>query len=597
MRSYNLRHFTSRAAIGQGRGLIPLLALATFLFSTLALATTLYQNSDGNVTDWSVTYNGHGSYTLTDNGIKQRWYSGSTTNSRGMGQYSAQTWGDYYFQFVYSDDGFYQPSGIIIGVRVQSGGTFVQNGYWFYHPYGSGNWQSVPGFGSIITWGTTVVNNTCTISSPCTPKISVTGTGVNTDVKIYIGATLYFEVQNPSIDLQTGTIGTGMASNYYLRYYLDDLLVESIDVSTPTFTATPTDTPIPTATYTSTDTPTATPTPTDTPTDTPTFTETPTFTATPTPTASPTSTLTPGVNTVTFKDPFFPSTSGTFDLDGSTPTVRYSGGNWSDAGHKYWIAKYLEFPGYQIGMMGGGIGAKSYTEAKFDLNAITFPAYYVLETVILNMFETGTIKRGWQWRKGDDGALAIVANTSSAEGTTLTAKAWDAAGNTTVLASVALPGVPGPPYTRPKSVGMTLGIEDFGNTVNVYYSTSDGSGTVYVTPTAKAMTFYTSIFNSNDMFGPWFEDGSAYWSHYALVIENYATMTATPTATATPTYTATPTVTVTPTFTRTATATPTFIPHMIFIIDNSGRPVEVDDQEREILIDNKARTIKLRRNP
>lgn len=559
-----------RAAGSGGLG-ATVLALAVFLLVGNAWATTLYSNPDGNVTDWSVTYNGHGSYTLTDNGVKQRWYSGSTTQSRCMGQYASQTWQNYSFQYVYSDDGLYTPTGIIIGVRVQSGGTFVQNGYWFYHPYGSGHWQTVPGFGTIITWGTTVLDNTCTISNPCTPKIAVTGTGVNTDVKIYVNGTLCFEVQNPSIDLQTGTIGTGMASNYFLRYYLDDLLVESIDVSTPT------DTPTPTAT------------PTQTPIISP--------TTTPTPTASPTSTLTPGINTVTFKDPFFPNSSSAIDLDGSTPTVRYSGGNWSDSGHKYWIAKYLDIPGYQIGQMGGGVGAKGYTDAKFDLNAITFPAYYVLETVILNMFEAGTIRRGWQWRKGNDGTLAIVADTSVVDGTTLTAKAWDAAGNTTVLASVALPGVPSLLYVRPKTVGMTLGLEDFGNTVNVYYSTTDGSGTVYVTPTAKVMTFYTSLFNSNDMIGPWYEEGSAYYSHYALVIENYATSTPTATPTVTPTFTATPTKTPTPTSTRTVTATPTFVPFAIMILDDAARPITIDSQARTITVDNKARIIRLRRIP
>lgn len=498
-----LRNFTSRwskAAKSGGWG-ATVLALAVLLLAGRAWATTLYSNSDGDVTDWTEIYDPAAQFTLTDGGNYQVLSSTKTNTNWGAYRYAGQTWDNYYFQVKVTDATANYPSQVCFGVRVQTTGSFPSNGYWFTHAY-----RATGNFSPTISWGTVTINNACAFNSGTTPKFAITGSGSATTIEISIGGTIYYQASNPSTVFNSGTVGTGEYVNYYLQIWFDDLLVEDIVLSTPTFTTTPTDTP------------TISPTPTETP----------------TPTASPTSTLTPGMNTVTFKDPFFPNSSSAIYLDGSTPTVRYSGGNWSDSGHKYWIAKYLDIPGYQIGQMGGGVGAKGYTDAKFDLNAITFPAYYVLETVILNMFESGTIRRGWQWRKGDDGTLAIIADTSSAVGTTLTAKAWDAAGNTTVLASVALPGVPGPPYTRPKPVGMTLALEDFGNTVNVYYSTEDGGGTVYVTPTAKVMTFYTSLFNSNDMFGPWFEQGSAYYSHYALVIENYATLTPTPTPTPDP---------------------------------------------------------------
>lgn len=555
----NLRHFTSRwSKYAKGGGLgSTVLALAVFLFSTFALAVTLYQNSDGNVTDWIEVYDPNANHNLTDAGNYQKYAASSNAVSYARYQYGTQTWTNYYFQVKYVSQYFLGGTQYIqVGVRcsgVQTGNP--QMGYWFQHNIGTGLWQTAAG-GLPPSW-TVVLSNSCTISDGSVIKVQVIGSGVATTVSIYVGTTKYYEVTSPGETYDTGSCGIGMATNYASAYiYMDDLLVESIDVSTPT------DTPTPTATTT----------------------QTPVIssTITPTPTASPTSTLTPGINTVTLKDPFFPNSSSAIDLDGSTPTVRYSGGNWSDPGHKYWIAKYLDIPGYQIGQMGGGVGAKGYTDAKFDLNAITFPAYYVLETVILNMFETGTIRRGWQWRKGDDGTLVIIADTSSAVGTTLTAKALDAAGNTTVLASVALPGVPGSPYTRPKPVGMTLGLEDFGNTVNVYYSTTDGSGTVYVTPTAKVMTFYTSLFNSNDMIGPWYEEGSAYYSHYALVIENYATSTPTitPTSTSTPTFTPTPTLNITP---ETGTS------RRHFFYDNNKREMKYDNKSRNMPYDNRRR--------
>jgi len=187
----------------------------------------LYENNDGNVIDWVITYNGHGGYILVDGGSYQNFNSSLSTNSKGLAKYVDQLWTDYYFQYTYTDSTVNYPTGVMLGVRVEGNVSYpdLTNGYWFYHKRGTGTWFPPPGFFPVITFSNIITNNSCTVTNGSVLKMSVEGQGALTTIKIYVDGILYYEANGPSVSRDTGTIGTGMATNYFLHYFLNNLLV------------------------------------------------------------------------------------------------------------------------------------------------------------------------------------------------------------------------------------------------------------------------------------------------------------------------------------------------------------------------------------
>jgi len=231
-------------------------------------------------------------------------------------------------------------------------------------------------------------------------------------------------------------------------------------------------------------------------------------------------TPTPTVNELTFFDHFFADAA----LNGRSPDVSFSGGAWV-APSGVWKAgttgvEWGFITGYTVS---GPIGD---TTTYFDLDVIHYPVLYNFSFRPLNLFESGSIIRGWQIRKGIDGTLAIVADTTSAASTTITVKSWDVAGNTTVIASALAPGVlPRPGYDQ-----SSLVVVDTGDTLTVYWDYANVvPDAVARTATSLVLITNTTLWNANDRFGPWFEVGNgAYISNFVSVVEHYATPTPTP---------------------------------------------------------------------
>ncbi|OPY10315.1 MAG: hypothetical protein A4E67_00592 [Syntrophaceae bacterium PtaB.Bin038] len=275
------------------------------------------------------------------------------------------------------------------------------------------------------------------------------------------------------------------------------------------------------------------------------------------------------------------------------PDHDWDGGVWSDLSDIWKVG----FGGVLWGAAANKTAATGYgyTGGIFNLGTIVYPVMYNIGLKVLELFEINPIK-GFTFRQGPAGALHVEVDASSDTITAIRLKEFDSAGNTTVVATGSAPGL-GP---RPNYFKSALTIVDDSSHLIVYFDPVFNPlyTAAYVTATTKVLEVdSTKYATQGQMSWLWTSGNSAMVLDFISVVENYATLTPTPTPTITPTFTATPTRTATPTFTRTATATPTFIPYWTIIIDNAARPVTVDNQAREIQIDNKARTIKIRRNP
>jgi len=228
-------------------------------------------------------------------------------------------------------------------------------------------------------------------------------------------------------------------------------------------------------------------------------------------------------------------------------------------------------------------GAQAYTGAYFDLQEISYPAFYNLSFRPIQLFETGSIIRGWTFRQGDAGAYNISVDVSDAAGTTVTMRSWDAAGNTVTVATGHAPGIARPAYWQSSLVIVDCG---FGNTATVYWQTHSASAGIN-TATAHMFDVLIDLWDGHSRFGPYEASTSGiYVSDYATVIERYATSTVTPTMTATATVT--PTVTITPTTNMTPE---TGTSRRIFRYDDKERKFYQDNKERKFLYDDRPRTI------
>ncbi|OPY11469.1 MAG: hypothetical protein A4E67_00201 [Syntrophaceae bacterium PtaB.Bin038] len=301
------------------------------------------------------------------------------------------------------------------------------------------------------------------------------------------------------------------------------------------------------------------------------------------------------MNTLTHADNFvyLPDQWAQFQLNNWLPDYDWDGGIWSDLADIWKVGYGGLFWGAAVNKNTGT--GKGYTGGIFNLGTIIYPVMYNIGLKVLELFEINPIK-GFTFRQGPEGALHVEVDASSATITAIRLKEFDSVGNTTVVATGSAPGL-GP---RPNYFKSALTIVDDSSHLIVYFDPVFNPlyTAAYVTATTKVLEVdSTKYATQGQMSWLWTSGNSAMVLDFISVVENYATLTPTPTPTITPTFTATPTRTATPTFTRTATATPTFIPYWTIIIDNAARPVTVDNQAREIQIDNKARTIKIRRNP
>lgn len=255
-----LRSFTSRmiGAIGKGLGLITLALVV--LLSVLAWAY-LYENTDGNVTDFVEFRDAASNCTLSDNGDNQKLaWTAVLAESIGAYRYNGSAFGDINWN-VYSEYTVSYPDNLTVylGARVQTTGSFPTNGYFFGNT-GTSAYRALwtP---QTITWG----SSTCTASTKYgVMGMSWSGTGANTEIKIFSGNNTVGAFSNPSTNTySTGQLAVGAkyTSSLNAGYVTFDNYFVSDTAPTPT--ATPTATP--TITPTTTDTPNPTATPTATP--------------------------------------------------------------------------------------------------------------------------------------------------------------------------------------------------------------------------------------------------------------------------------------------------------------------------------------------
>jgi hypothetical protein len=542
----------------------------------------LYANSDGNTLNWSAP-SGTGTWLPVAGAMRLQDTVGMYGAPKSGGVSYLGTPEDYKLRFWRSAETKWKITTLERMTSFQF--NYTGTGYLSYVP-GTGIWTiviPVSGTSAVFT-----VTNPYVLGQECVFSISDPYDGyiygkftkngeelVNTKV----ASTAQNNFHGAFALYYTTNTGGAAPTNYSI-IDLDDVEINYIPQLYPSPTATEV---LSTMTNTPTGTPTGTPTPTPTDTATP--------TATPSDTPTPTSTLTPGVNTTTFLDGFGFNLG---NLVNRPAEFSWSGGTWYDTGDKYRAAS--GFTDGSILTMQLSKNGFNYTGAYFDLDEITYPVLYNLSFRPRHYFSTNENK-GWMFRRGDNGTLVAVVNAIPNTAPALTIKSWEAAGNTIIIASV--PVSPIVPLQYPDCESSLVIIDTAAGSITAYWDWYYPTSPATNTATSLALETWTDKWLANDQFGP-IQDGNqstGFVSSYAIVVENYATMTPTPTPTHTPTFTATPTRTATPTFTRTATATPTFIPYWTLIIDKAARPVAVDDQTREIQIDNKARTIKIRRNP
>lgn len=237
-----LRGLTSRVFPARGVGWgATVLTLALFLLAVIAWAY-VYENTDGNVTDWIELKDAVPNCTLAQDGSSQKlsWTS-VLAESEGVYRYNGASWGSIDAS-VASGYSVAYPNNlkIYLGARVQTTGSFSTNGYYFSNTGTATNkdvWKPVG-----ITWDSSTVT---ACAKDGVLGMAWRGTGANTEIKIFSGTNTVGAFSGPSTSTySTGqlAVGSKYTSTFSAGYvtFSNYFVTDQEPTMTPTATATPT---------------------------------------------------------------------------------------------------------------------------------------------------------------------------------------------------------------------------------------------------------------------------------------------------------------------------------------------------------------------